>query len=115
MQQERDNDLARISRERELVLLKKTNDDKALSRRLDAVNRAELLSLQEAGRKKADLVAAFELAKQQAENDKAKLRDSIAAENRAVEVAEKQKEIADAQAKANRDAQVAALKILGGE
>ena len=115
LQQERDNDLARISRERELVLLKKTNDDKALSRELDAVNRAELLSLQEAGRKKADLVAAFELAKQQAENDKAKLRDSIAAENRAVEVAEKQKEIADAQAKANRDAQVAALKILEGE
>ena len=112
---ERDNDLARISRERELILLKKSNDDKAQTREINAINRAEALAIGEANRKKAEIEAATTLAKSEAEAQKLKLRDSIAAENRAINEARQQKVIADTQAKNNRDSQVAALKILQGQ
>ena len=112
---ERDNDLARISRERELILLKKSNDDKAQTREINAINRAEALAIGEANRKKAEIEAAATLAKSEAEAQKLKLRDSIAAENRAINEARQQKVIADTQAKNNRDAQVAALEILQAE
>lgn len=112
---QRDNDLARISRERELILLKKSNDDKAQDREINAINRAEALAIGEANRKKAEIEAADTLAKSEADAQKLKLQDSIAAENRAIKEAREQKVIADTQAKNNRDSQVAALKILQAE